>query len=81
LQELKAITGNERGEILRRWYELVIAARDDLAMIIIAENGKTSAEARGEVTYAADFLNWFSAEAPRLHGTCRKRYRAHALLL
>ena len=62
------MTGKERGEILRRWYDLVLAASEDLASIITFENGKTMAEAKGEVTYAADFLNWFSAEAPRLDG-------------
>ncbi|KAH6719982.1 Aldehyde/histidinol dehydrogenase [Leptodontidium sp. MPI-SDFR-AT-0119] len=65
-EELKAMTSTERRLILRRWYDLTIAARDDLAAIITAENGKPLAEAQGEVTYAADFLDWFSGPGGRI---------------
>ncbi|KAH8597554.1 Aldehyde/histidinol dehydrogenase [Bisporella sp. PMI_857] len=58
--QLKQLTSKERGALLRRWYDLVVAARDDLSQIITAENGKPLVEAQGEVTYAADFLEWFS---------------------
>lgn len=68
---LASLAGRERASILNRWYELVIEAKEDLAAIITAENGKILAEARGEVMYAADFLHWFAGEAPRIDGTVR----------
>ncbi|WP_435771582.1 NAD-dependent succinate-semialdehyde dehydrogenase [Nocardioides sp. SYSU DS0651] len=58
----------ERGEILRRTFELVTARADDLALVMSLEMGKPVAEARGEVTYGAEFLRWFSEEAVRVHG-------------
>jgi succinate-semialdehyde dehydrogenase/glutarate-semialdehyde dehydrogenase len=65
---LKQLTSKERGALLRRWYDLIISARDDLAAIITAENGKPLMEAQGEVTYAADFLDWFSGVGRRMDG-------------
>jgi succinate-semialdehyde dehydrogenase/glutarate-semialdehyde dehydrogenase len=59
----------QRSEVLRRAYELMHDRADDLAEMITRENGKPVAEARGEVTYAAEFYRWFSEEAVRLHGT------------
>ncbi|MGH3348111.1 MAG: NAD-dependent succinate-semialdehyde dehydrogenase [Nocardioides sp.] len=58
----------ERGEILRRAYELITERADSLARIISLEMGKTLAEAKGEVTYGAEFFRWFSEEAVRIHG-------------
>jgi len=58
----------ERAEILRRAFDLVIARRDEFALLMTLEMGKPLAEARGEVTYGAEFLRWFSEEAPRIHG-------------
>ncbi len=58
----------ERGEILRRGFELITARADSLARLISLEMGKTLAEAKGEVTYGAEFLRWFSEEAVRIHG-------------
>ncbi|ERS94917.1 hypothetical protein HMPREF1624_08628 [Sporothrix schenckii ATCC 58251] len=58
----------ERARLLRRWYDLVMAHADDLALLLTLENGKPLAEARGEVVYAASFLEWFSEEAPRAYG-------------
>jgi len=58
----------ERGEILRRAFELLIARREDVARCITLESGKALSEARGEVTYAAEFLRWFSEEAVRAQG-------------
>ena len=63
-----ATAPRERGEILRRCFELMIERRDMLAELIALENGKTLADARGEVTYAAEFFRWFSEEAVRLNG-------------
>ena len=58
----------ERGEILRRGFELITARADTLARLISLEMGKTLAEAKGEVTYGAEFFRWFSEEAVRIHG-------------
>ncbi|RHW26522.1 NAD-dependent succinate-semialdehyde dehydrogenase [Nocardioides immobilis] len=67
-QEWAATAPRERGEILRRAFELATARADDLALLMSQEMGKTVAEARGEVTYGAEFLRWFSEEAVRIHG-------------
>lgn len=64
----KRLLAHERGHVLRRWSELVREAADDLARLITAEGGKPLAEARGEVTYAAGFLEWFAEEARRAYG-------------
>ncbi|MCX5535124.1 NAD-dependent succinate-semialdehyde dehydrogenase [Streptomyces sp. NBC_00006] len=58
----------ERGEILRRAYDLLMARQDQLALIMTAEMGKPLAEAKGEVAYAAEFFRWFSEEAVRIGG-------------
>jgi len=58
----------ERATILRRWSELMLAHADDLATILTAEQGKPLAEAKGEVAYAAAFLEWFAEEARRVQG-------------
>jgi succinate-semialdehyde dehydrogenase/glutarate-semialdehyde dehydrogenase len=59
----------ERSEILRRAFELLVSRREFLARLIVLENGKALAEARAEVTYAAEFLRWFSEEAVRIDGS------------
>lgn len=61
-------TGRERSKILRKWYDLMTENHADLATLITWENGKPLADAKGEVTYAANFLEWFSEEAPRVSG-------------
>jgi succinate-semialdehyde dehydrogenase/glutarate-semialdehyde dehydrogenase len=58
----------ERSAILRRWFELIMAHRDDLARLMTAEQGKPLAEAQGEVAYAAGFIEWFGEEAKRAYG-------------
>ena len=58
----------ERGEILRRAFELITGRADDFARLMSLEMGKTVAEAKGEVTYGAEFFRWFSEEAVRIHG-------------
>ncbi|WP_017572833.1 NAD-dependent succinate-semialdehyde dehydrogenase [Nocardiopsis halotolerans] len=58
----------DRGEILRRSYELLMERREDLAVLMTLEMGKPLAEARGEIAYAAEFLRWFSEEAVRIEG-------------
>jgi succinate-semialdehyde dehydrogenase/glutarate-semialdehyde dehydrogenase len=66
---LKTLTGKERGRLLRKWFNLIIQHEEDLAMIITAENGKTIAEAKGEVTYAADFVDWYASSALHVSGS------------
>ena len=61
-------TGKERSIVLRRWFELFIAHQEDLARILTAEQGKPLAEARGEIVYAASFVEWFAEEAKRVNG-------------
>lgn len=62
------LTGKERGACLRRWAALMHDHREDLARIMTCEQGKPLAEARGEVAYAASFLEWFGEEARRVNG-------------
>ncbi|KAI8685244.1 Succinate-semialdehyde dehydrogenase [Fusarium keratoplasticum] len=64
----RRFTGRERATLLRNWYQLVIDNLDDLATIITWENGKPLNDVKSEVTYAANFLAWFSEEAPRIYG-------------
>lgn len=61
-------TGRERARMLRKWYQLMMDCSDDIATLITLENGKPLADAKGEVSYAASFLEWFSEEAPRNDG-------------
>lgn len=58
----------ERSNILRAWFDLVVAATDDLALILTSEQGKPLAEARGEIAYAAAYIEWFAEEAKRIYG-------------
>jgi succinate-semialdehyde dehydrogenase/glutarate-semialdehyde dehydrogenase len=58
----------ERGEILRRTFERIVERTDELALLMTLEMGKSVAESRAEVTYAAEFMRWFSEEAVRIHG-------------
>ena len=64
----RATPAGERGTVLRRWGELMLEHREDLARIMTIEQGKPLAEARGEVGYAASFLTWFAEEARRSYG-------------
>ena len=57
-----------RARLLRRWFDLILAHRDDLAAIMVSEQGKPLAEARGEIDYAASFIEWFAEEARRVYG-------------
>jgi succinate-semialdehyde dehydrogenase/glutarate-semialdehyde dehydrogenase len=64
----KKTTARQRARMLRKWNDLCLEHIDDLALILTLENGKTLTEAKGEVTYAASFLEWFAGEAERTHG-------------
>jgi succinate-semialdehyde dehydrogenase/glutarate-semialdehyde dehydrogenase len=61
-------TAKDRAQLLRRWYELILAHTDDLALLMTTEQGKPLAEARGEVVYAASYIEWFAEEAKRIYG-------------
>jgi succinate-semialdehyde dehydrogenase / glutarate-semialdehyde dehydrogenase len=64
----RALSGKDRSRVLRRWFDLVTEHSEDLARIIVLEEGKPLAEARGEVAYAASFIEWFAEEAKRVRG-------------
>jgi len=66
--EWKNRTVKERSAILRRWFELMMDAQEDLARILTAEQGKPLAEARGEIAYGASYIEWFAEEAKRVYG-------------
>jgi succinate-semialdehyde dehydrogenase/glutarate-semialdehyde dehydrogenase len=67
-REWAATAPRERGEILRRAYEAIVAQTDELALLMTLEMGKALAESRAEIAYAAEFFRWFSEEAVRIHG-------------
>ena len=64
----RAKTAAERARILRRWFELMMENQEDLARLMTLEQGKPLAEARGEIAYAASFIEWFAEEARRVYG-------------
>jgi succinate-semialdehyde dehydrogenase/glutarate-semialdehyde dehydrogenase len=64
----RALTAKERANRLRRWFELMMANQEELARIMTLEQGKPLAEARGEIAYAASFIEWFAEEAKRVYG-------------
>ncbi|HXH04234.1 MAG TPA: NAD-dependent succinate-semialdehyde dehydrogenase [Candidatus Competibacteraceae bacterium] len=64
----RALLPQQRAVRLRRWHELMLEHREDLALIMTLEQGKPLAEARGEIDYAASFVEWFAEEAKRLNG-------------
>ena len=64
----RALTAKERANRLRQWFGLIMANQEDLARIMTAEQGKPLAEARGEIAYAASFIEWFAEEAKRAYG-------------
>jgi succinate-semialdehyde dehydrogenase / glutarate-semialdehyde dehydrogenase len=64
----RATPAKERAAIMRRWFELILADADRLAQIITAEQGKPLAEARGEIAYAASYIDWFAEEGRRVYG-------------
>ncbi|MBR1089384.1 NAD-dependent succinate-semialdehyde dehydrogenase [Bradyrhizobium manausense] len=76
-----AKTCKERSSILRRWFDLVIAAREDLAIILTSEQGKPLGEARGEIDYAAAYIEYYAEEAKRVLGELLPSHRADARIL
>jgi succinate-semialdehyde dehydrogenase / glutarate-semialdehyde dehydrogenase len=66
--EWAAVAPRERGEVLRRAYEAILARAEELALLMTLEMGKALGESRAEIAYAAEFFRWFSEEAVRVHG-------------
>ncbi len=64
----RSTTAKERSDILRAWFDLLMANQDDLAMIMTAEQGKPLAESRGEIAYGASYIEWFAEQAKRING-------------
>jgi succinate-semialdehyde dehydrogenase / glutarate-semialdehyde dehydrogenase len=81
LPEWSKRTAKERAAVLRRFAEAMIANADDLAIIMTSEQGKPLAEARGEIGYAASFLEWFAEEGKRVYGEVIPTFRADARLM
>ena len=68
LPSFRKTPGRQRARMLRKWFQLMMDNQEDLAKLIMWENGKAMADAMGEVVYAANFFEWFSEEAPRAYG-------------
>ena len=68
LASWRALTAKQRGSLMRAWHDLLIENIDDLALIMTAEMGKPIAESRGEVAYAAAFIDWYAEEGKRAYG-------------
>jgi len=64
----RALTAKERAAILRRWFDLMMAAEEDLARLMTAEQGKPLSESRGEIAYGTSFIEWFAEEGKRVYG-------------
>ena len=64
----REMTAKERSLILRRWFDLILTHQEDLAVIMTTEQGKPLAESRGEILYAASFVEWFAEEGKRVYG-------------
>lgn len=67
-KQWKNVAPNERSRILRNWFDLLMQHQDDLATIMTVEQGKPLKEAKGEIVYAASYIEWFSEEAKRSYG-------------
>ncbi|MEL2242067.1 NADP-dependent succinate-semialdehyde dehydrogenase [Leclercia adecarboxylata] len=77
----RALTAKERANILRRWFELMMANQDDLAQLMTLEQGKPLAEAKGEISYAASFIEWFAEEGKRVYGDTIPGHQADKRLI
>src|SRR5271165_2820438 len=71
----------ERAQILRRWFDLIMQNRDDIALIMTSEQGKPLAEALGEVDYAASYIEFFGEEAKRIYGEVNPTFRADSRIV
>jgi succinate-semialdehyde dehydrogenase/glutarate-semialdehyde dehydrogenase len=77
----RAKTAKERAVLLRRWYELMMANQDDLALLLTTEQGKPLGEAKGEIAYGASFIEWFAEEAKRVYGDVIPQHQADKRIL
>ncbi|ELJ8616240.1 NAD-dependent succinate-semialdehyde dehydrogenase [Vibrio cholerae] len=77
----KKTTADYRADVLRRWYELMMVNIDDLAAILTLEQGKPFTEAKGEITYAASFVQWYSEEARRAYGEIIPSHRENGKIV
>ena len=77
----RARPAKERAGILRRWFDLMMANQEDLATLMTAEQGKPRTESRGEIAYAAGFIEWFGEEAKRVYGDTIPGYTADRRIL
>ncbi|ASJ38700.1 NAD-dependent succinate-semialdehyde dehydrogenase [Vibrio vulnificus] len=77
----KKTTADHRADVLRRWYELMMGNIDDLAAILTMEQGKPFTEAKGEITYAASFVQWYSEEARRAYGEIIPSHRENGKIV
>ena len=76
-----ARTAKDRAAVLRRWFDLMMANQDDLAILMTAEQGKPLAESKGEIAYAASFIEWFAEEGKRLYGDIIPGHQADKRIL
>jgi succinate-semialdehyde dehydrogenase / glutarate-semialdehyde dehydrogenase len=76
-----ARTAKERAVLMRRWFDLMLANQDDLAVLMTAEQGKPLAESKGEIAYAASFIEWFAEEGKRLYGDIIPGHQADKRIL
>ncbi len=67
-KEWRQRTGKERAAVLRKWHDLMMENQEDLAVLMTTEQGKPLAESRGEIVYAASFIEWFAEEGKRIYG-------------
>jgi succinate-semialdehyde dehydrogenase/glutarate-semialdehyde dehydrogenase len=74
-------TAGERARLMRKWFDLMLANQQDLAVIMTAEQGKPLAESRGEIAYAASFIEWFAEEAKRVYGDVIPGHQADKRIL
>ncbi|HAT1614419.1 TPA: NADP-dependent succinate-semialdehyde dehydrogenase [Raoultella ornithinolytica] len=77
----RQLTAKERAAILRRWFDLMMANQDDLARLMTLEQGKPLAEAKGEIGYAASFIEWFAEEGKRIYGDTIPGHQADKRLM
>ena len=68
MQSWQEVPAKARAQVLRRWFDLMMAHQEDLAIIMTIEQGKALAESRGEVAYGAAFMEWFGEQAKRIDG-------------
>lgn len=68
MKDWAARTAKERAQVMRKWFDLMMANQDDLGLILTAEMGKPLSEAKGEIAYGASFIEWFGEEAKRVYG-------------